>query len=46
MSDIGVDIITPTGVQQVNVALMSWITNAPITTMQNYSLLLAFELYN
>jgi hypothetical protein len=46
MSDIGVDIITPTGVQQMNVGMMSWITNAPISTMQNYSLLLAFELYN
>jgi hypothetical protein len=45
-SDIGTDIIIPTGVQQMNVAMMSWLNNAPITTMQNYSLLLTFELYN
>ena len=46
MSDYGVDIITPTGVQQMNVMLMSWVNNQPIATMQNYSLQLSFELYN
>ena len=46
MTDIGSDINIPTGVQQMNVALMSWITNQPITTMQQYSLMLAFDLYN
>jgi len=46
MGNIGADLIIPSGVQQMNVAFMSWLTNQPIATMQNYSLLLAFELYN
>lgn len=45
-SDVGTDINMPSGVQQMNVAFMSWITNQPISTMQNYSLLLTFSLYN
>jgi len=46
MSEAGIDINIPLGVQQVNVQLISWITNQFISTMQNYSLLLNFELYN
>ena len=46
MSEAGIDINIPSGVSQVNVQLISWTTNQVISTMQNYSLLLNFELYN
>ena len=46
MSEAGVDINVPTSTQILNVGLMNWITNQLNTTMQNYQILLAFELYN
>lgn len=46
MGEAGVDINVPTGVSQVNVQMISWTNNQLISTMQNYSLLLNFELYN
>lgn len=48
MSESGVDINISglTDVSQLNIGLMSWSTNQPLTTMQNYQLLLSFDLYN
>lgn len=46
MSECGVDINVPVGVQEMRIGLMSWLNNNFITTMQNYSILFAFELYN
>ena len=46
LSEVGVDINVPTGVQQVNIQMMSWSNNQFFTTMQNYAILLSFELYN
>jgi len=46
LSECGVDINVPTGVQQVNIQMMSWSNNQFFTTMQNYAILLNFELYN
>lgn len=46
LSECGVDIIKPTGVQQMNVMLVNDDSISYMTTFQEYELLLSFELYN
>lgn len=48
MSDCGVDINAQSlkNVMEMRVSLMGWLTGQPIATMQEYQILLSFELYN
>jgi len=46
LSEIGVDINVPTGVQQLNVGMINDDAMSYMTTFQEYQLMLAFELYN
>lgn len=45
MGEIGVDIITPTGVSQLNIMMCNDDTMSLMTAFQEYQLLLSFELY-
>jgi hypothetical protein len=46
LSECGVDINVPIGVQQVNIALINDDSMSFMTTFQEYQILLSFELYN
>ena len=46
MSDIGVDISIPSGIQQLNVQMINDDSMTLIGTFQEYSLLLTYDLYN